>query len=97
HAERHRRAVQAMKAVDPNIRVVGPEIMTCAHCFGINGQRDWMSPILAEVGDTLDGVSLHRYQLYSGQTDPRSSSYMTLENLYQEEAPDWNSASLDFA
>lgn len=87
----------AMRAVDPRIRLVGGEIMTGAHVVGSNGARDWMTPILQRAGDEFDAVSWHYYPLDSGQKNTASSAYPTVENLFQEDAPDWRPASMRFA
>lgn len=95
--DQHLTYVQAMVAVDPTITFVGPELLTGAHVLGLNGQTNWMAPFLQSAGSTVSGISWHHYQLDSGQDNPNSSAYFTLENLFQETAPDWNPASIDFA
>ncbi|MFZ9889127.1 MAG: hypothetical protein ACO3JL_16645 [Myxococcota bacterium] len=97
HSARHRAAVAAMRAVDPSISFVGPEVMTGASALGLHGVTNWMDPILEQVGHTLEAVSWHWYALDSGQWDARSSAYFTSANLLQEDAPDWEPAGLDFA
>ena len=94
---RHLAFVQAMVAVDPTITFVGPELLTGVHVLGVHDFPDWMTPFLQGAGSTLSGISWHHYQLDSGQQNPDSSAYFTLENLFQETADDWNSASIDFA
>lgn len=95
--DRHLAFVQAMVAVDPTITFVGPELLTGANALGLHDRDDWMTPFLQRAGTTVSGISWHHYQLDSGQTNSNSSAYFTLENLFQETAPDWNPASLDFA
>lgn len=56
---------QAMKAVDPSILLIGPEL----HQFGFNMQNtpkdpfgmDWMTEFLKSNGDLVDIISIHRY------------------------------------
>jgi hypothetical protein len=57
--------VAAMKAVDPTIQIVGPDL---AYKYQIgNANYDWLSPILADCGDLFDVVSIHRYPFSSDQ------------------------------
>ncbi len=58
--------VSAMKAVDPSIQIVGPDLAW----HYVNG-NDWLTPILQTCGDLFDIVSFHRY--------PFSSDAATLE------------------
>jgi alpha-L-arabinofuranosidase len=59
----------AMKAVDPNIKLMGPEL----HQWGTSLEttlkdsagRDWMTEFLKANGDLVDIVTVHRYPLYS--------------------------------
>jgi hypothetical protein len=51
--------VPAMKAVDPTIQIVGPDL---AYKYQPNGgDNDWLTPILQTCGDLFDIVSIHRY------------------------------------
>jgi hypothetical protein len=51
--------VAAMKAVDPAIKIVGPEL---AYKYEAgNGTDDWLTPILTGCGDLFDIISIHRY------------------------------------
>jgi hypothetical protein len=58
----------AMKAVDPNIKLMGPEL----HQWGTNlpatlkdsSGRDWMTEFLKVNGDLVDVVTVHRYPMY---------------------------------
>jgi Glycosyl hydrolases family 39 len=60
----------AMKAVDPTIQLMGPEL----HQWGTSLEttlkdssgRDWMTEFLIANGDLVDIVTVHRYPLYSG-------------------------------
>lgn len=87
----------AMKAVDPTIQFVGPELLTGAHVGGINGTVDWMTPILERVGPRFTGLSWHYYPLDSGQQNPSSSARISFEHMFQESAQDWPPAALGFA
>jgi hypothetical protein len=58
--------VDAMKAVDPSIQIVGPDLSW----HYVNG-NDWLTPILQTCGDLFDIVAFHRY--------PFSSDAATLE------------------
>jgi hypothetical protein len=51
--------VAAMKAVDPTIKIVGPDL-AWRYQAG-NGANDWLTPILQTCGGLLDVVSIHRY------------------------------------
>ncbi len=51
--------VAAMKAVDPTIQIVGPDL---AYKYQVgNPGYDWLTPILTNCGDLFDIVSIHRY------------------------------------
>jgi hypothetical protein len=52
----------AMKAVDPTIKIVGPEL-SWHYVPGF----DWLTPILQGCGDLFDIVSIHRYPFNSTQ------------------------------
>jgi hypothetical protein len=59
----------AMKAVDPTIKLMGPEIHQWNDKYETtpkdsNG-RDWMTEFLKANGDLVDVVTVHRYPLYS--------------------------------
>lgn len=90
------RFANAMQAVDPDIRIVGGEIMTGAHVMGANGKPDWAAPILARAGSYMDAVSFHHYPLDSDEPDPHSPAAPTIPNLLQEETPDWRPSGLGF-
>lgn len=97
YADQLNRFVDALRGVDPNVRVVGPEMLTGAHVGGIHGTVDWMTPILEQTGGRIDGISWHYYPLDSGQKNPTSSAIMTVPHLFQESAHDWRPASLAYA
>jgi hypothetical protein len=49
--------VAAMKAVDPTILVMGPELSWMYQ----SGTNDWLTPFLQNCGSVVDIVSVHRY------------------------------------
>ncbi|HSS39244.1 MAG TPA: hypothetical protein VLT58_10780, partial [Polyangia bacterium] len=51
--------VAAMKAVDPTIQIVGPDL-AWKYQAG-NGANDWLTPILQTCGNLFDIISIHRY------------------------------------
>jgi hypothetical protein len=53
YAERFRAYAQAMKAVDPGVKVFGPVL---SHKL-----EEWMPPFIAACGDVIDGLSWHFY------------------------------------
>jgi hypothetical protein len=61
-----REFASAMKAVDPSIQIVGPDLSW----HYVTG-NDWLTPILQGCGDVFDVISFHRY--------PFSSEVATLE------------------
>jgi len=89
--------VDAMRAVDPKIGIVAPELLTGAHVGGMHGRTDWMTPILTQAAGRIDGISWHYYPLDSGQSNPSSSAIVSFEHLFQETAADWAPAGLAFA
>jgi hypothetical protein len=88
--------VDGLRAVDPSIRIVGPEMLTGAHVSGVNNTLDWMLPILARAGGRIDGISWHYYPLDSAQRNPASSAIMSTEHLFQESAKDWRPAAMAY-
>lgn len=72
-----RRFAEAMKAADPDILLLGPDI----HQFtanpaqnpkDVNG-RDWMIEFLQANGDLVDVVTIHRYPFPANLADPNAS------------------------
>ena len=51
--------VAAMKAVDPTIRILGPELSWKYQ----SGTNDWLTPILQTCGALFDVVTIHRYPI----------------------------------
>jgi hypothetical protein len=57
--------VTAMKAVDPTIKIVGPDL-SWKYIAG-SGANDWLTPILTSCGDLFDVVAIHRYPFEAAQ------------------------------
>jgi hypothetical protein len=57
--------VTAMRAADPTIQIVGPDL-SYKYQVG-NGNFDWLTPILSSCGDLFDIVSIHRYPFEAKQ------------------------------
>lgn len=78
---------EAMRAADPTIRLVGPDI----HQFDAQGgPRDpqgnpWMEGFLRANGDLVDVVAFHRYPFPTSRDDPQP----TVEELYASSA-EWD-------
>ncbi len=51
--------VAAMKAVDPTIKIVGPDL-SWKYQVG-DTANDWLTPILTRCGSLFDVISIHRY------------------------------------
>lgn len=70
---------EAMKAVDPKIKLVGPDIhqwnLDYASTPKDSAGRDWMTEFLKANGDLLDVVAVHRYPVYA------PSNPVTVEDL----------------
>jgi hypothetical protein len=56
--------VAAMKAVDPTIKILGPELSWKYQ----SGSNDWLTPILQACGSLFDVVTVHRYPIDPAQT-----------------------------
>lgn len=75
-----RAIAEAMKAVDPGIQLMGPEL----HQWGVSLEttlkdssgRDWMTEFLKTNGDLVDVVTVHRYPLWKPLGQP-----VTLQEL----------------
>jgi hypothetical protein len=63
----------AMRAVDPTIKLLGPELHQFNDDDGFNPRdsagRDWMVEFLKANGDLVDVVTFHRYPFPRGQND----------------------------
>jgi hypothetical protein len=57
--------VAAMKAADPTIQIVGPDL-SWKYQAG-NGDNDWLTPILTACGNLYDVVAIHRYPFEAKQ------------------------------
>jgi hypothetical protein len=59
----------AMKAVDPSIKIMGPELSQwndkLENTPKDSSNRDWMTEFLKVNGDLVDVVTVHRYPIYS--------------------------------
>ncbi len=70
---------EAMKAVDPTIKLVGPNIhqwnLDYASTPKDSAGRDWMTEFLKANGDLIDVVAVHRYPLH------HPSNPVTVEDL----------------
>ena len=59
--------VTAMKAADPTIQIVGPDL---AYKYQAgNGIYDWLTPILRTCGVLFDIISIHRYPFEAAQAN----------------------------
>jgi len=56
--------VAAMKAADPTIQILGPELSWKYQ----TGTNDWLTPILQTCGALFDIVTIHRYPIDPAQT-----------------------------
>ncbi len=69
-----RAIAEAMKAVDPTIKLMGPEIHqwndSLATTLKDSAGRDWMIEFLKANGDLLDVVTVHRYPMHSPSNGP---------------------------
>jgi hypothetical protein len=70
HFNRDWRAIAlAMKAADPTIQLMGPEIHQWNDSYETTPKdssgRDWMTEFLKANGDLVDVVTVHRYPMYS--------------------------------
>lgn len=64
-----RAIAEAMKAVDPTIKLMGPEIHQWNDTYETTPKdsagRDWMTEFLKANGDLVDVVTIHRYPMHS--------------------------------
>jgi hypothetical protein len=64
---------EAMKAVDANIKLVGPEVHQFNYDYNFNPKdsagRDWMIEFLKANGDLVDVVTFHRYPFPRSNND----------------------------
>ncbi|MBN2190648.1 MAG: Ig-like domain-containing protein, partial [Candidatus Aureabacteria bacterium] len=59
----------AMKAVDPSIKIAGPDLMGK---YFVAAADNWITPFLEDCGDIADIISVHIYP-YDGKQPPRQS------------------------
>lgn len=78
----------AMKAVDPTIQIVGPELTNFGPDLASNPKdsegKDWMVEFLRANGDIVDVVSIHRYPFPESSMAPAR----TVEDL-RRDTPNW--------
>jgi len=69
-----RAIAEAMKGVDPSIKLLGPELhqwnSELATTPKDSAGRDWMTEFLQANGDLVDVVTVHRYPMYEVRGDP---------------------------
>lgn len=69
-----RAIAEAMKAVDPGIKLLGPELhqwnSDLASTLKDSAGRDWMIEFLQANGDLVDVVTVHRYPMWSATGVP---------------------------
>lgn len=82
-----RAMAQAMKAVDPSIKLIGPELHQFTDQESQNPRdpsgRDWMTEFLKSNGDLVDVVSFHRYPFPTSSTAPPATIEELHQNVYQ--------------
>ncbi len=93
---RWRAIAEAMKAVDPTIKLMGPELAQWGTDYSRTSKyppistptteerQDWMTEFLKANGDLVDIIAVHRYPLYSPSLGP-----ITVEQLRQNTL-EWN-------
>jgi hypothetical protein len=59
-----RASATAMRAVDPTVQFVGPDLSWKYQ----SGSNDWLTPFLQECADQVDIVGVHRYPIQPDQT-----------------------------
>ncbi|MDK3157393.1 hypothetical protein QPK87_12510 [Kamptonema cortianum] len=87
--EEWREYALAMRAVDPDILLMGPEVSqfpaTVAGTDYTNVRREWVRSFLQANGDLVDIVSIHRYPFPESMSAPPTSA----EQL-RADAPQWD-------
>ncbi len=91
-AKQWRAIALAMKAVDPSIKLLGPELSQWGADFtktpkyppvptpATQERQDWMTDFLKVNGDLVDIITVHRYPIFS----PSSPTPVTIDTLRQE-------------
>lgn len=89
HAEQWRAIAEALKAADPTITLIGPDVSQWNGTPQVDPQdpngNDWLRAFLRDNGDLVDVVSVHRYPFPRNQADPRTS----IEDL-RNNVPEWS-------
>ncbi|HBY06554.1 MAG TPA: hypothetical protein DEH22_01700 [Chloroflexi bacterium] len=79
---------EAMRAVDPNIKLMGPELHqwggSLEETLKDSSGRDWMTEFLKANGDLVDVVTVHRYPLWRNGFEQ-----VTIPEM-RANAPQWN-------
>lgn len=79
-----REFAQAMKEVDPDIKLLGPEVHQFTYDDNLNPKdssgRDWMREFLKANGDLVDVVTFHRYPFPKNSANPN----VTIADLRQQ-------------
>lgn len=87
--QRWREFAQAMKAADPEIVLIGPDVSQYMAEDAKNPKdadgRDWMREFLRTNGDLVDIVSIHRYPFPASASNPNP----TIDDLRQN-SPEWD-------
>lgn len=87
--QRWREFAEAMKAADPDIVLVGPDLSQYTAVDANNPKdangRDWMREFLRANGDLVDVVAIHRYPFPASNTNPNP----TIEELRQN-SQEWD-------
>jgi|GEM_PF-6013277 hypothetical protein len=65
----YRAYYNAMKAADPSIIIMGPELTAK---YYLSAPDNWIEPFLKECGDIIDVLSIHLYP-YSGKQPPQQT------------------------
>jgi alpha-L-arabinofuranosidase len=75
-----RAIAEAMKAADPTIKLMGPELhqwnRDLASTLKDSAGRDWMTEFLQANGDLVDVVTVHRYPYWSATNEPATFDQM---------------------
>ncbi|MCB9133450.1 MAG: hypothetical protein H6647_21215 [Anaerolineales bacterium] len=75
-----RAIAEAMKAADPSIKLMGPELhqwnSSLTTTLKDSAGRDWMTEFLQANGDLVDVVTVHRYPYWSATNEPATFDQM---------------------
>jgi len=75
-----RAIAEAMKAADPSIKLMGPELHQWNRDLASTPKdaagRDWMTEFLKANGDLVDVVTVHRYPYWSATNEPATFEQM---------------------